>query len=161
MTDKPCTPNDVLVGQIAALDAKVNALGVLLNEREERTKERFIAMEKAVNTAMSAADKAVSKAEMATEKRFEGVNEFRATLADQAATLLPRNEYSVQHGAMLERVESFQKQLGALTSTVSLLQEHATGKREGLTYSGQIVLGAIAFVSAVAASFAAASHFIK
>ena len=36
---------------------------------------------------------AVNKADAATEKRFESVNEFRGTLSDQQRTFLPRAEY--------------------------------------------------------------------
>lgn len=50
------------------------------------------AAERAVQTALLAAEKAVAKAEIAADKRFDSVNEFRAQLADQAATLMPRKE---------------------------------------------------------------------
>lgn len=53
---------------------------------------RFENAEKGVNAALAAAKEAVIKAENATEKRFEGVNEFRNTLADQQRTLIPRAE---------------------------------------------------------------------
>ena len=45
-----------------------------------------------MHQALASADKASLKADSATEKRFEGVNEFRATLSDQAARLIPRAE---------------------------------------------------------------------
>ncbi len=92
-----------------ALHARIDAIKALLDEREERTKERFLAMDKGVSAALVAADKAVSKAEIATEKRFEGVNEFRETLRDQAATLMPRSEYFVQHQALIDRVGLLEK----------------------------------------------------
>lgn len=44
------------------------------------------------------------KAETATEKRFESVNEFRAQLADQSNTLMPRAEFTVQHKALDDKV---------------------------------------------------------
>jgi hypothetical protein len=53
--------------------------------------------EKAFHAAMAAADRAVNKAEAATERRFESVNEFRSALSDQAATFMPRAE---AHGRM-------------------------------------------------------------
>ena len=65
-----------------ALLARIEAISILIDEREERTKERFHAMKVAIDAALAAADRAVNKAEQSTEKRFEGVNEFRATLAD-------------------------------------------------------------------------------
>jgi hypothetical protein len=53
----------------------------LLDERDKRFDQRFNQM-----------DRAVTKAEVATEKRFESVNEFRNTLADQQRTFIPRKE---------------------------------------------------------------------
>lgn len=53
---------------------------------------RFDAQEKATNAAMAASDRAVNKAEMASEKRFDAVNEFREALADSARLLMPRAE---------------------------------------------------------------------
>jgi hypothetical protein len=54
---------------------------------------RFDAQEKAVNAALAAADRAVNKAEIASEKRFENMNEFRGALADSARLLMPRSEF--------------------------------------------------------------------
>ena len=54
--------------------------------------KRFVAAEERTTLALTAADRAVVKAETATEKRFDAVNEFRATLADQASRLMPRAE---------------------------------------------------------------------
>jgi hypothetical protein len=42
--------------------------------------------DKQIGLALSAAEKAVTKAETATEKRFDSVNEFRQTLTDQTKT---------------------------------------------------------------------------
>jgi len=80
-----------------------------LAERELRYEQRFMAQEKAVNAALIAQKEAVVKQEMASEKRFEGVNEFRAQLSDQAATFLPRNEYQVQHDSLNEKVDAVTK----------------------------------------------------
>jgi small-conductance mechanosensitive channel len=54
---------------------------------------------------------AVTKAEAATEKRFEGVNEFRGQLSDQSRTLMPRSEYEANHQNLLARVEQLDKQI--------------------------------------------------
>lgn len=66
---------------------------------------RFVAAEERTTLALTAADRAVVKAETATEKRFDAVNEFRATLADQAATLMPRAEAEIRLRSMSEQIE--------------------------------------------------------
>lgn len=131
-----------------ALRARVDALQTLLDEREDRTKERFIAMDKSVSSALAAADRAVVKAEVATEKRFEGVNEFRGTLSDQAGRLMPRAEYQVQYSAMTEKID-------ALAVIVNNRENLLRGRKDGLGLVGQIILGAIAAVSMAAAVTAA------
>lgn len=60
-------------------------------EAELRNEQRFQAQEKAVIAAMLSADRAVAKAEAASEKRFESVNEFRGTLSDQVRLFIPRS----------------------------------------------------------------------
>lgn len=78
--------------------------GWAVDTLKEYFERRITDQDKAVQAALIAAKEAVIKAETATEKRFESVNEFRAQLADQSSTLMPRQEYSVQHKALEDRV---------------------------------------------------------
>lgn len=59
---------------------------------EVKNDQRFKAQEAAVAAALASADRAVTKADMATEKRFESVNEFRNQLKDQTGTFITRGE---------------------------------------------------------------------
>jgi hypothetical protein len=125
--------------ECGSLYARINALEKMLNEREERTKERFVFIEKNINIAMASADKAITKSEMAVEKRFDSVNEFRASLADQAATLMPRAEYSVQHATVVDR-------LAEVSNRVSTLEDKGLGRKEasaGIGSSITFTLGII------------------
>lgn len=66
---------------------------------ETEAESRRVALETAtgaIRAALDAAATAVSKAENATEKRFESVNEFRKTLTDQTATFPTRDEVSAR-----------------------------------------------------------------
>ena len=125
-----------------ALMARIDALQTLLNEREDRTKERFAAMDKQVNAALASSDKAVNKAELATEKRFEGVNEFRETLRDQAATLMPRVEYNVQHRALEDLVSNIAERMTVMENR-QLGSKASLGQLGGLIIGGAVVAGAI------------------
>lgn len=73
--------------------------------------DRFKAQEKAVAAAIEAADRAVSKAEVATEKRLEGMNEFRAALSDNSRSLMPRSESEARIGAVSDRLEELIKRI--------------------------------------------------
>ena len=119
-----------------ALATRISALEKLLDEREDRTKERFASMKIAVDAALAAADRAVTKAETATEKRFEGVNEFRETLRDQAATLLPRGEYSVLHIALEKKVDGLSSRI-----------EHIA--RKDWSTVGAYIVGAVGIVAMI------------
>lgn len=81
-------------------------LVALMAEQDKRNRQRFDAQESAVAAALTAADRAVAKAEVAAEKRFDSVNEFRAQLADQAATFMPRAESEIRFAAMQEKLDS-------------------------------------------------------
>ncbi len=75
----------------------------VINEKDHQYDQRFraseiavqaalVAQKLSVDTALAAADRAVSKAEIATDKRFDSVNGFRETLTDLQSTLMPRSE---------------------------------------------------------------------
>ena len=81
---------------------------------------RFEDLDTKTTLALTAADKAVNKAETATEKRFEGVNEFRQTLADQASRLMPREE-------ALSKFGNIEKDLNALDKELQTLREQRSG----------------------------------
>lgn len=88
----------------------------ILNERSTANNQRFEAQEKAVAAALAAAKEAVAKAETAVEKRFEGLNEFRGTLKDQQATLMPRSEVLALLKSMDEKISNTDVRLTQLIS---------------------------------------------
>ena len=133
----------------------VDTLHALMNERDIRYQQRFeaqqkalqdalLAAEKAVSTAMASADRAVLKAENAAEKRFEGVNEFRATLADQAARLMPRQESEVALAAIREKVDTALTRVNTIESS-----------KHGATDNTKMLLAALGSAVAVAGLFLA------
>jgi len=89
---------------------------------------RFAALKEANLTALAAADRAVSKAELATEKRFESVNEFRGTLDQQQRTLIPRSEVDVL-------VRGLDEKIGNLTKQMDQLQAERMGIKGGWGYA--------------------------
>jgi hypothetical protein len=87
------------VTQTKALDAAFVA-------QQTAMQTAFKSADTAVAAALLSAEKAVTKAEVASEKRFESVNEFRAQLNDQAATLLSRAEADARLQALGDKIES-------------------------------------------------------
>ena len=74
------------------LESRINAQREIMDERDRRYEDRYVSMEQKTGLALAASEKAVSKAEAATEKRFEGVNEMRGSLNDMTKELLTKAE---------------------------------------------------------------------
>ena len=130
----------------------------ILVEKDMRYEQRFtaqqialrdalVAQEKAVQAALLAAQDAVNKAETAAEKRFDAVNEFRAQLADQAATLMPRQETQVLLDGLAERIDQQSKRIGDGEKRINEFAGHARGANDVWGY----VIGAFGIFVAVAA----------
>ena len=79
---------------------------------------------------------------MASEKRFDSVNEFRNTLADQQRTLMPRAESEVRINALTEKVDS------AITIAKELMAGSA-GNSAGLSAGWGYAVGAIGTALAI------------
>jgi exonuclease VII large subunit len=88
-----------------------------LKDMDLRYQQRFDAQQQALDAALQAvkeatkadldaAKEAVNKAEKANERRFDAVNEFRAQLADQAASFLTRREAEARFDALMEKLEA-------------------------------------------------------
>lgn len=87
-----------------------------------------------------AMEKAIEKEETAINHRFESVNEFRATLSDQAANLLARDEYTSSHQVLIDRIND-------LVTRMTTLESLAAGRLAQRTSTGQIYAWAIAGLS--------------
>jgi hypothetical protein len=98
----------------------------------------FTAADKAVQAALEAAEKAVGKAEIAAEKRFDSVNEFRAQLADQATTFMPRAEAEAMVNRNSERIQE-------VTDRINRSEGRGVGLNAGWVYllAGIAAIGTI------------------
>lgn len=83
-------------------------LTALIQENDRRYEQRFSSAQLAVNAALAAAKEAVTKAEIASEKRFEGVNEFRNALGDQQRTLMPRAESELRFSNLEAKIDTLE-----------------------------------------------------
>jgi hypothetical protein len=103
----------LVMALIKALDEKV---GLLINAQKE-----------GVKTAMDAAEKAVAKAEVASDKRFEGLNELRSMAADW------RNEFARQTTVDLQ-IKGIESRLYALDVTLREKGAHSSGVKDLFAY---------------------------
>jgi hypothetical protein len=99
--------------------SEIAHLKELLAAADKRYEQRFNAQEGAVSAALAAQEKsnaivagsakeAVAKAEIAGEKRFDSINEFRGQLRDQQTTFMTRMEVDQRLSSLGERVTALQ-----------------------------------------------------
>jgi len=96
---------------------------------------------------LAASEKAIIKAETATERRFDGVNEFRQTLTDQAAQFLTRDVFDVEMKTLRERQQEMTNQLST-----------SAGKGAGLHMGWLILAAAVPMIASVIAVVLALSR---
>jgi hypothetical protein len=147
------TAIDYLLGVGNEKDAH---LRTLIQANDRRYEERFGASQKAlelglagtkseISVALAASKEAVLKAENATEKRFESVNEFRATLDNQQRTLIPRSEVAVMIQGVEEKIANLTKQFDLLQSEKRERRSEEKGIQGGWGYA----VGVVGFVLAI------------
>jgi len=103
----------------------------LLEERDKKMEQKFTSLELAV-----------TKANDATEKRFESVNEFRLTLTDQQRTFVPRSEYEAGHKVLEDK----------LTAIATDIEKIKNTKQGGSTTVAYLAAGISLFVAIIALS---------
>jgi hypothetical protein len=134
MTDRPQPPvegwtvltvlaylSDLIASNDRRYEQRFDDLHVIVEHR-------FAAQKESVAAALIAADRAVSKAELGAEKRFESVNEFRNTLGDQQRTLMPRAETEAAMKALA-------KELNDVKQQVDSMRDQGVGVRGGWGYA--------------------------
>jgi len=108
---------------------------------ERRSDLRFEAMKEQVAEAFASSQLAIDKADEATEKRFEGVNEFRAALSDQATRFVTAETLAALSDKLQASIERNQDDLIALAKRIDLREGQVSGSR--LTYGNIAALIAV------------------
>lgn len=96
--------------------------------------------------ALASADKAVQKAETAAERRFDSVNEFRATLSDQQRELATKTECNLRFTAQEDRINGIVEEFREMKG-------HGLGGREATTDNRSLIFSSITAVVAIAALY--------
>jgi hypothetical protein len=135
-----------VTGEIAAINAAMVAADKRYEQRFIAQQEALVAAQsaakEAVAAALLAADRAVSKADLANEKRFDSVNKFRATLADQASQLMPRIEAEARISNLAEKLDVMGTRLDRGEGNASGRTTTALANRENI----QWVIGLVVLV---------------
>jgi hypothetical protein len=161
-----------ITDQREAFRQQVDDLRRMLDERyATQTKAldaAFKAAEQAVAVALANAEKATVKAETASERRFEGVNEFREQLQLIINTFMSRVETEARLIALSDRITANADRMGALELRLTSRLDRGDGadlgtaasRTEARLNSGQLIQGLI-LVVAVAAVIVAVVAILK
>lgn len=133
-----------------ALDQRANTLDKEYHEHLEQVRHEntlafinsdkaiaaaLLSAKEAVNAALVSSKEAVTKAELAAEKRFESVNEFRAQLADQAATFVSRLEADAYRQGTEQKLEALKDQVDRAEKRLDLNQGRNAGSASTIGYA--------------------------
>ncbi len=145
---------------------------LLMKETNLRYTERFASQERAVAAALASAKEAVTKAEAATERRLEGLNELRGVVNDILAKTMPRIEAESSAKAFQEKLDTaitnwdsrhqeIVNRAVALEKRVDVAAGEKSGAKDTVDNSRANVATAIAVIMCLAAVFEFVVLFIK
>lgn len=126
--------------QTSALGSSIEAMKQTFAAADLRYQQRFDAQadalaaafsaaKEAVNAALAGADRAVLKAELAADKRFEALNELRQMLNDTLKTLMNRTEVTSLINAVVEKTEQTNKRIDSIEGRLNTMTGETIGNR--------------------------------
>jgi hypothetical protein len=131
-------------------EASQSAINAAFLAQQTAMQTALTAQKTATDTALASADRAVTKAEVAADKRFEGVNEFRETLADQQRTLMPRAEAELLFRQLTEKYENVMREIAGLRESRSEVTGTKIGSNQIIAYllaAAGVALALISFLT--------------
>jgi len=103
----------------------------------------LLAIEKSAAAALAASEKAVSKAEISSERRFESTNEWRSTVQDLIKDTISRKEVD-------QRIEMVNKETAGIASRLDRIEAGRLGLQAGwgilisvITVAGLVIFGVV------------------
>jgi hypothetical protein len=114
------------------VDMRFMAVDARFQDQEKAVNAALVAAKSAVDAALAAAQKAVDKAEGAAERRFEGMNEFRAALGDATRLNMPRTEAEQQINSLSDKVSE-------LTVRLQAREDRGEGKGQMWSVIGSVI----------------------
>jgi hypothetical protein len=142
MSADTCPPAE-LKARLVAQESAFSAFKELMDERDKRYEQRSSAQDTAVESALATSKEAVNKAETATERRLEVLNELRGVVVDQSREFSRKSEVDLLINAIGGRIDT-------LTSIVNAQQAHGGGIKDAFGY---VVAGAGLLLAGIAIYF--------
>jgi hypothetical protein len=126
----------------------------VMDERDRRYEQRWLAADTAVQAAFAAAEKANQRSEAAQQNHNAQANAYREQLREQAATMLPRELFERAHHRLEQDIDELRTFVSESTGRLSQSQR---SEDISLTRLGIFLLSALSFIS-IALSLYATFH---
>lgn len=123
----------------AVLDSKIDGLRTEVKALDRHLTAEIGRVAEAARLAVNESKAAVVKAETATERRLEALNELRSIVSDYQANLLPRAEATTRFSSIDAAINKLEKAV-----------EKSAGVGAGLSTAGQAILGVVAVIAVIA-----------
>ncbi len=163
------TPTDIqtaAAGLKETFNIELKGIGENLTSLDRLTEAKFVTYRTLIDSqadkvalALDASEKAITKAEIATDKRFHSMNEFRKALADLSSTMATRREMEASVTELKGITTENNKQISELRSRLdvgpaglsTLQNQYSTmqGRTQGSDITMSKIYGAIGAVGAV------------
>ncbi len=135
----PVTLREHIEGRMRALEQRIDESMRAIDIRFE---QRFTSLSDSISAAMSASDRAITKAELAADKRYEALNELRGMANDTLARTMTRDECEQRFNAVTEKLDSMQARI-----------DRREGGGAGLQQGWVVLVGLAALVAAAVSVF--------
>jgi hypothetical protein len=136
--------------RVSIVDVKEAAVLALENSRN------------ATAFALASAKEAVTKAEVANEKRFDSVNEFRNTLADQQRALIPRAEVELLVKSVDDKLTAQAALIEHQNSRIISIASGQTGRLAGTMQGWGYAVGVVGLaISIISVAVLVLAHIAK
>jgi len=147
------TPAIVLAYLSAIIENNKQQSDQRFDDSKEAVTTALLAQKELTSAALVAAKEAVVKAEVATEKRLEGMNEFRGQLIDQATMLMPRSEAEQRMTQLAEKINDldskFSREFASVNKRLDLTEGHSGGMNAIWGYIIGGIGSAVAMISVI------------
>src|ERR1700734_257692 len=124
-----------------SIDTLYVHLSRIVEDLDKRLQIALKSVEQTAAAAQASSERATNKAETAMEKRFDGVNEFRQTLGDQATRFITRAEVD-------QRMAASDKETAGVVSRLDRIEAKGLGLQAGwgilisiITVTGLVIFG--------------------
>lgn len=128
---------------IAAMQAQYDSIVRRLDDLASHHEKDIDRVTSELDRRFADVKERVDVARRANDDRFDSVNEFRGQLADSQARFLTRDEYGVQHAALIERFEAGRHDVDARIDNILKRQEE--DRAVVLTFQGRAIGLTVAF----------------